>query len=103
MKGSSFLKDLPPFKGIDLSNEKVKFIIYVKEKSLHEPVQSTSTSIRDYSIDILGEFSLFSQEEFQESHMYILPNKRICHKSDENSPYHQVIDGFEKMLDMTNR
>jgi hypothetical protein len=33
--------------------------------------------------------------------MYILPNKRICHKSDENSPYHQVIDGFEKMLDMT--
>ena len=112
MKGSLFLKNLTPFQGIDLANEKVKFVLYVKDKSIDEPVQSTFTSMREFNScdsvqttridgDILGEFSLFSQEEFQESDMYILPNKRICHKSDDNSPYHQVIDGFERMLDIT--
>jgi hypothetical protein len=54
--------------------------------------------------DVLGEFSFLSQEEFQESDMYMLPNKKICHQSDDSSPYryHQVIDGYEKTLDMAN-
>ena len=111
MKGSSFVKDLPDFKGFDETDEKIKFMCFVKNRSMLDPVKSTSISLEGYieekspaagiiDGDLLGEFSFFSQEEFQESDVYEMPYKRVCHKSDDKSPYHQVIDGFEKSLDM---
>ena len=111
MKGSTFLRELSEYNGFDEACEKIKFMLFVKKQSNLVPVQSTSLSLEEYRMkktqtstnidcDVLGEFSFLSQEEFQESDMYMLPNKKICHKSDDRSPYHQVIDGFEKTLDM---
>ena len=69
MKGSSFLKSLPKFSGFVKSDEKIKFMIHVKGKSLIDPIKSTSTSLADFNksetseekrieADILGDFSL---------------------------------------------
>ena len=112
MKGSSFVKSLPKFSGYDKFDEKLNFMIHVRERSLIDPIKSTSISLEEFNqseisnekpvqTDILGDFSLLSQEEFQGSETYFFPEQRVCHKSNDNSPYHHVIDGFEKMLDMT--
>ena len=111
MKGNNFLKSLPEFKSIDPLDEKVKFMLHVKDESGKKPVTSTSTSLDMYSsttpvvtnlvnCDLLGDFSLLSQEEFQECESLVPLSKRICHKDDESSAYHQTNDGFEKALDM---
>ena len=86
-------------------------MLHVKDESGKKPVTSTSTSLDMYSsttpvvtnlvnCDLLGDFSLLSQEEFQECESLLPLSKRICHKDDESSAYHQTNDGFEKALDM---
>ena len=111
MKESSFLKSLSKFESPDGNDDKLKFMRDLKETSKQKPVTSSSTSLEEFKlsqismekippVDLLGDFSILSQEEFQESDIYMFPNKRISHRDDESSVYHQVIDGFEKTLDM---
>ena len=111
MKGTAFVKSLPEFKDRVEIDEKMKFMLHVKKNSKKKPITSTSTCLRTFgtenrsemdtsTCDLLGDFSLLSQEEFQECEsLFPLSNKK-CHKDDERSPYHQTNDGFEKALDM---
>jgi hypothetical protein len=112
MDGSSFLKELETFKGSDGLDQKLKFMLFVEENSVIEPVQSISTCIDDYEKiplkpnnlgqeDLLGDFSLFSQEEFQETEMCEVRDQGInSHKSNDNRPYHSIVDGLEKVLNL---
>jgi hypothetical protein len=113
MYGSNFLNELESFKASDDLDEKLKFMIYLVERSEIEPVQSISTCIDDYQNielktnklaqeDLLGDFSLFSQEEFQETEMFVVPDQTLnAHKSNDDSPYHSIVDGLEKVLNLS--
>ena len=61
-----------------------------------------TSSIADSSCDLLGDFSLLSQEEYQESSSFLSIGKKRKHKDDDESPYHKTIEGYEKALDMVN-
>ena len=111
MMGTEFVKSLPQFKDIGQLDEKIKFMLHVKNESKKKPITSTSTCHTTYSTDsrsemdisscdLLGDFSLLSQEEFQECDSIVPFSNKRCHKDDEKSPYHQTNDGFEKALDM---
>jgi hypothetical protein len=112
MKGSLFLKNLPKYMDSKKASEKINFMKHLKKLTETAAVPSTSmslvgnmfktSSIADSSCDLLGDFSLLSQEEYQESSSFLSIGKKRKHKDDDESPYHKTIEGYEKALDMVN-
>jgi hypothetical protein len=113
MKKNGFLSSLPPFTGKDEKDKKLKFMEYVLKTSILTPVQSHITSFGNYllessneSVDngeVIGDFSLMSQEEFQDCNVFPSHKRKRIHKDDEKSGYHQTIEGYEKALDMISK